>query len=367
MNKTEFLKSFNVSETDFRRAGYSWKFLQAIKNDYLTYRQPLEQTCKDISERLVTHSNVHSIKRRLKDPYHLIEKIIRKKNKNNEFDISIDNYKSLITDLSGVRVLHLYKEDWLAIHNFISTTWKLKEKPIANIRNGDSLEYINEFEKYGCDINEHEHGYRSIHYLVESQPTVEKHITEIQVRTIFEEGWAEVDHDIRYPYDTDHVIINQFIHMFNRLAGSADEMSSFIKYLKRELITINDDFQTELNKKARIIEELKITIESLKVDRSAKKSLNDSLNTLSNLKFMTGNTIAAMLNTSDINSGAIHVAISSALMATNARNMILDSHIYDPHPSFYDGTSSTEANLSEEPDINDKKDDNDMQPEVSDD
>ena len=59
--------------------------------------------------------------------------------------------------------------------------------------------------------------------------------TEMQVRTVFEEAWSEIDHIIRYPYDVNNPILNEYLSIFNRIVGSADEMGTFIKNLKIQL------------------------------------------------------------------------------------------------------------------------------------
>jgi ppGpp synthetase/RelA/SpoT-type nucleotidyltranferase len=68
---------------------------------------------------------VHSVKLRIKDSGKLIAKIIRKQLDHIErpdeqrsaySDCTPDTYRSRITDLIGIRALHLYKADWPAIH-----------------------------------------------------------------------------------------------------------------------------------------------------------------------------------------------------------------------------------------------------------
>lgn len=59
-------------------------------------------------------------------------------------------------------------------------------------------------------------------------------LVEIQVRTVFEEAWSEIDHLMRYPYDVDNPIITEYLGIFNRIVGSADEMGMFIKKIKKE-------------------------------------------------------------------------------------------------------------------------------------
>ena len=56
---------------------------------------------------------------------------------------------------------------------------------------------------------------------------------EIQCRTLFEEGWSEIDHDIVYPFHTDDEMLREYSMLLNRLAGMADEMSSYFRKLKQ--------------------------------------------------------------------------------------------------------------------------------------
>ena len=53
------------------------------------------------------------------------------------------------------------------------------------------------------------------------------------MRTLFEEGWGEIDHHIVYPYYQDDMLFQQYTSLLNRLTGLADEMSSFFCEVKR--------------------------------------------------------------------------------------------------------------------------------------
>ena len=58
-------------------------------------------------------------------------------------------------------------------------------------REGDEGDVVESYTNNGCDVEQHVSGYRSLHYIISTQPTLRKVISEIQVRTIFEEGfWA---------------------------------------------------------------------------------------------------------------------------------------------------------------------------------
>ncbi|WP_051566867.1 RelA/SpoT domain-containing protein [Herminiimonas sp. CN] len=143
-------------------------------------------------------------------------------------DISIDNYFEKVTDLIGVRVLHLFKNDCFAISKSIGDTFNLVETPVAFIRKGDSSELISKFKENTFEVKEHQEGYRSIHFVAESKPQKLTVVCEIQIRTIFEEGWSEIDHKVRYPNFSDNALIGGYLEIFNRLAGSADDMGGYV-------------------------------------------------------------------------------------------------------------------------------------------
>ena len=61
-----------------------------------------------------------------------------------------------------------------------------------------------------------------------------KQYIEIQGRTLFEEGWGEVDHDIVYKDAEDDEMLRDYSKLLNRLSGLADEMSSYFRRMKQE-------------------------------------------------------------------------------------------------------------------------------------
>jgi putative GTP pyrophosphokinase len=231
-----FLEEFKISHEDLTAAGLDWDELLEIKKDYRSIRRELYLITRYIEEKLATLPTVHSVRTRVKDPDHLIAKIIRKTIADPGRKITIDNYRTEITDLIGIRAIHLFKEDWVHIHDFISENWDFCEVPIAYIRVGDNGAHVEEYRKYSFDIKQHPYGYRSIHYLIESRPNKDTYIAEIQVRTIFEEGWSEIDHTIKYPKDLADPLLNTFLDNFNILAGNSDQMGSFVRNLKEDLV-----------------------------------------------------------------------------------------------------------------------------------
>jgi ppGpp synthetase/RelA/SpoT-type nucleotidyltranferase len=216
---------------------------------------------------------VHSLKYRVKDADHLIAKIIRKRILAPDRQISIDNYATEITDLIGVRAMHLYKQDWQAIHEFVKETWDLGEQPTAYVRDGDPQELVDLYAASGCAVKEHPFGYRSVHYILKSQPAKGAAFVELQVRTIFEEAWSEIDHQMRYPANMGDALLTEFLRIFNRLAGSADEMGGFIRVLRHSK-TERDGVLAEHAARER---DLRREIESLKIGVPEKKKLHDEV------------------------------------------------------------------------------------------
>lgn len=285
ITQDQLLEKYNITGEDFAKTTLEWSALEAIYADHESKSGQLLTTGNLISENLRQIKEVHSLKMRIKEPDHLIAKIIRKKIKEPERDINLENYEGEITDLIGVRALHLFKDEWVGIHEAITDIFEVKEGPVANIRKGDPDAI---FKEHGGEIVEHPAGYRSVHYLVESKPTKKLSIAEIQVRTIFEEGWSEIDHQLRYPHDVDNMLLSQYLAMFNRLAGSADEMGTFIKLLKKELERRELDYKTELEareaEKVKIIQDLESIKQKLKAESAERKKLEKTIESLQKSK-----------------------------------------------------------------------------------
>lgn len=283
MELKDFCTQFNIPLSEFKK-NEDWDSLLKIKADYHSFIQNIDPISSMVTNSLQKIPNVKYVKYRIKDPAHLIEKIYRK-NKETVFQkINIRNYKNSVTDLIGVRVLHLFKDDWKDIHNFITKTWELKEKPIAYVREGDN---VNIYKKNKLKIMEHPRAYRSIHYVIKCQPNKVVHNVEIQVRTIFEEAWSEIDHSMKYPYDLNNKIIAPYLIMFNRLAGSADEMGSYVKFLKNQIIELENNHKNEISN-------LQTQIDNMEIKQTDKSKLKKELELMRNIKYISSNNLINM-------------------------------------------------------------------------
>ena len=236
-----FLESMGISSTRFERLERDIEILIDIVQDYEIHKNDLLDVASYIANRLQRCEGVHTVRSRIKATSHLVEKIIRKwecEEVADKYDtISKENYKSVIDDLIGVRAIYLFKKDWEVVHKHILDKWEQQDRVQIYHRNGDVLTKYQDYKD--CDIKEHDNGYRSIHYIIPAIKIDGQQVNcEIQTRTIFEEGWSEIDHKVRYPSFSDNPYLQEFLDIFNRISGSADEMGSFVNSL-RELIKLN--------------------------------------------------------------------------------------------------------------------------------
>jgi putative GTP pyrophosphokinase len=170
---------------------------------------------------------VHTIKKRLKDFGHLEEKIQRKIAEGVAVDGS--NCFEVITDFAGVRVLHLRQLDFEKIKKVIdgklsSNDWCLAEQPIA-------YTWDPEYEKYflslGCRCERKDSFYTSVHFVV--RPRSDSPLScEIQVRTLFEEIWGEIDHQLNYPVPTGVTTCREQLLVLAKVVGAGSRLVTSI-------------------------------------------------------------------------------------------------------------------------------------------
>ena len=252
MDKKEFFKLYNLTDSDLAQANISWEELTLIEEEYHKLEVSLREIGKSfIDDYLydIENAGIHSYRYRTKSVEHLLEKVIRKKKENPEKFALLDhtNYYKFVTDLIGIRVFFLYREDWKRFHQYLTYCFKndpglyirdrladfdenpehyyMAECPRAYKRTGDSKIYDSDELQIVTDGI-----YRSLHYIIKYKGQY----IELQGRTLFEEGWGEVDHDIVYKDAEDDEMLQDYSKLLNRLSGLADEMSSYFRRMKHE-------------------------------------------------------------------------------------------------------------------------------------
>ena len=199
---------------------------------YSHHRELVDQFRKQLLIALSESSDllalVHSFRSRLKDEDHLRNKLIRKaiecRGKRVAFSVTPENLLTEVTDLAGVRVLHLHTSqiqriDAVLIDILSEQRYTLIER-FARTWDDESREL---FAGLGITAQPSATLYTSVHYIVGSNSQT-KITAEIQVRTLMEEVWGEVDHDINYPTASASLACREQLKVLARATSTATRL-----------------------------------------------------------------------------------------------------------------------------------------------
>lgn len=149
-----------------------------------------------------------------------------------------------IKDYIGFRILCLFEQDIFELHNFIidnlCADFTLDE---VKIYNWDDERYqrmvlsLKENVKNHCGIDAKEgkkdSGYKSIHYILKQPMGDNEYYIEIQLRTLLQDVWGELEHSLSYKRGNIHPHIKK---SFQLLAMDIEKNDSLMSHLK----TISD-------------------------------------------------------------------------------------------------------------------------------
>lgn len=209
------------------------KLIKNLLSVYSENHKHISLILNNLKESLIASEDLgkymHSIKWRTKDSVRLKDKLIRKiihaKNEGKPFDITEDNLLIRINDLAGIRILHLHTSQITNIDRILKEIipefdYELIEGPIA--RTWDD-EYRTFYKKIGIETKDSQNMYTSVHYVVGSGSRT-KVTCEIQVRTLMEEVWGEVDHTINYPHKCKVLSCREQIKVLARITSGATRL-----------------------------------------------------------------------------------------------------------------------------------------------
>lgn len=166
--------------------------------------------------------SLHTIVYRIKDELRLIEKI-DEQNKALEAgvpSIMEGNYQARVGDLLGVRIICLRLSDVEKVEAYLKL---LSEENILSFVKGPDQKRsfilpVNPGDSIPDDIDLRYSGYSSVHYQIElgensdAPPGLKGLLFELQLRTILEEAWSEIDHKYRYVRSRIGVNLPEHIH-----------------------------------------------------------------------------------------------------------------------------------------------------------
>lgn len=244
-DQERFLRQYEVEEL-LPKCGVSWETLMAIGDDYETkcygdgrecqdYRGEYFRIIQDHIAKIASFKDVHSYRFRIKKTGSLLAKIIRKGAKR-KTDYTVENYFQKITDLLGIRILYIFKEDYWSVHKQIMNEYEnqLAQDIHIKLKMGDDRKmYKQLLHEYSNARVEENETYRSIHYTIYAQneniatcPRVE-----IQTRTIFEEGWSEINHILVYKKESEILGLKKTSDVLSSMVGACDAIGMLMKTL----------------------------------------------------------------------------------------------------------------------------------------
>lgn len=205
--------------------------VDALIKHYVDNRDTFERFARSLQNLVTDHpllkGHVHSIRARVKDADHLRDKLKRKKlfsgQGKNRVRVTKANLFTSINDLTGIRIIHLHtrqlQEIDLALRRILADERiAIIEGPIARTWDDESRAY---FAGLGIEtVSTAETLYTSVHYVVESNGKT----AEIQVRTLAEEIWGEVDHLINYPHPTKALACAEQIRVLARATSTCSRL-----------------------------------------------------------------------------------------------------------------------------------------------
>lgn len=207
----------------------------SLIKEYDSLRPTYEQfgkTAADLIRRLLSANrvSVHTISYRIKDRKSLQKKIVTK---------SKYNQLSDITDVVGVRVITNYSGDVDDVARVIEREFKVDKENTIDKRN------IEEPSRFG---------YLSLHYVIslkESRSKLQEYAAfeglklEVQVRSLLQHTWAEIEHDIGYKSSVE--VPKPVKRQFARLAGLLELADKEFEGIRKDIAT----YAREVDKKIR--------------------------------------------------------------------------------------------------------------------
>ncbi|MCK0913915.1 RelA/SpoT domain-containing protein [Acinetobacter pittii] len=288
----EYLKNAqDLSESELLAARITAQELIEIYYDYLETLKVLEIEGAYLSNRLQFFKNINSVRWRTKDPIHLLTKIVRKRkeaiekdnNSSKYLSINVNNYKEVITDLLGLRAIYLFKFQWKLVDSYICNNFKIIPDEIITIYHApeDDLAFYYEdgYEKKLGEVNlkysrvKRDSKYRSTHYIAETNfPHNFK--LEIQIRSILDEAWGEIDHYIRYPNHQDDEELKRQMTVLNGAINGCEELSTtYIEKFRSKNLQAAQEIFSDKQEFFESSEEDKTTVdEEVTVDKSLENS-----------------------------------------------------------------------------------------------
>lgn len=241
------LSARHLGSADFKARNPNYEELLNISADFESKRAAYDEIGTGVVKILFKFNAVHAIKYQLINSEELMEKLADYQQQHPNTILNLSNYEELIENLISIRIISLFKSDWAKIHESILDQFVLIGNVTANVSAADAISSTSPFTDKGLSLKTETDGYRSVDYVIKTAPSKKEYKVAVQVRSIFEEGWAEIDHLARYQDKMDASILNEFSKTLQNLSNGADEMAEFIHGLQSYLLSRESQLEEQKN------------------------------------------------------------------------------------------------------------------------
>lgn len=247
------------------------KILKDYDEKYSLY-ESFTKKLHDLIEELLEENDVsvHSVTCRVKDRDKLKEKVRKSEGK----------YEKLedITDIAGLRIVTYFADDVDVIADII------KKEFVIDQDNSIDRREIMQSDKFG---------YLSLHY-VASLNEERKKLTEyrslrgskceIQIRSILQHAWAEIEHDLGYK--TELEIPWQIRRRFTRIAGLLEVADSEFVEIKNGLKEYEESISKQIKDKPEEVYIDKLSLTMFIAENKNYREINQEISTQSGISFI---------------------------------------------------------------------------------
>ena len=231
---------------------------QVLKTDMCDLNR-FESGRQKLTELFADKPCIYHVSARIKEPGRLARKIVNRiyKKRNHYYDINIENYYKIVTDLLGVKLVHCFPDGWVQIDDLL---YKLfyqgedkyitsyceeytdepevpfwVEKPIVYYSpDTDISMYKKQEQKRGEELYRYEltRAYKAVHYIINFEGVY----TEIQVKAMSDDLWGIVDHDLVYKQEVSALKdeLQDAADILHNLLSASDALCMYMKEKDRQ-------------------------------------------------------------------------------------------------------------------------------------
>jgi len=160
-----------------------------------------------------------------------------------------------ITDYAGLRILCLFEDDIFTIHKYLIQTlckerYDVREFKIYNWPNEVYIQLLKstakeKFNKIKISSSIKPSGYKSLHYIVWANIRGKAYPIEVQLRTLLQDVWGELEHTLSYKKGNIHPHIKKSFSLLARDLETSDMLLTHLKEISEKQICTEEFFVTK--------------------------------------------------------------------------------------------------------------------------